>query len=162
MYSNIFYPAFLTYICLMSHTFLLYHIVIATKERRMAIRPDCERSVYKILFHILNKQGCYVYRINGMPDHIHLLIDASPNIAPAKLVGELKRQSSLFIRSNTILPDWSGWSEGYYLETLSRDALENVRQYIINQKSHHIGQPFLDEYRNMLIAQGINPDNTGD
>lgn len=97
-----------------------------------------------------------------MPDHIHLLVDASPNIAPAKLVGELKRQSSLFIRSNTILPDWSGWSEGYYLETLSRDALENVRQYIINQKSHHIGQPFLDEYRNMLIAQGINPDNSGD
>ena len=153
MYSNIFYPAFLTYICHMSHTFLLYHIVISTKERRMAIRPDCERSVYKILFHILNKQGCYVYRINGMPDHIHLLVDASPNIAPAKLVGELKRQSSLFIRSNTILPDWSGWSEGYYLETL---------QYIINQKSHHIGQPFLVEYRNMLIAQGINPDNTGD
>lgn len=162
MYSNIFYPAFLTYICLMSHTFLLYHIVIATKERRMAIRSDCERSVYKILFHILNKQGCYVYRINGMPDHIHLLVDASPNIAPAKLVGELKRQSSLFIRSNTILPDWSGWSEGYYLETLSRDALENVRQYIINQKSHHTTQTFLDEYRNMLIAQGINPDNTDD
>ncbi len=146
----------------MSHTFLLYHIVIATKERRMAISHDCERSVYKILFHILNKQGCYIYRINGMPDHIHLLIDASPNIAPAKLVGELKRQSSLFIRSNAIIHDWPGWSEGYYLESLSRDALENVRQYIINQKSHHIGQQFIDEYRNMLMALGVNPDNTGD
>ncbi len=142
----------------MSHTFLLYHIVIATKERRPVLTASVERRVYAILYHILTKSECYVYRINGMPDHIHLLIDAPCTIAPSRLVGELKRQSSMVINSDKVIESWPGWSQGYYLETLSRSAIGAVKQYIIQQKVHHLHHSFLEEYRDMLVAQGLPPD----
>ena len=94
-----------------------------------------------------------------MPDHIHILIDATPNISPSKLVGELKRQSSLIIRNNNIIDNWQGWADGYYLESLSRNSLESVRQYIINQKPHHANHSYLEEYRDMLLATGVAEDD---
>ena len=143
----------------MSHTFLLYHIVISTKERRPVLTATVERRVYAILYHILSKKECYVHRINGMPDHVHLLIDAPCTLAPSQLVGELKRQSSLVINSDRVVEAWSGWSEGYYLETLSRSAVDGVKQYIVQQKIHHLKHSFLEEYRNLLVAQGVSADD---
>lgn len=142
----------------MSRTFLLYHIVLVTKGRRQVIDMEHERDVYRILFHILDKLECYVHRINGMPDHIHILLDAPAKLSPAKLVGELKRQSSLVIGASHVLRQWPGWVEGYYLESHSRESLERVKNYIINQKKHHAGLSFDDEYRTLLHSQGAEND----
>ena len=143
----------------MSFTNCIYHIVFATSRRIPVIRQDKEREVYALLFHILNKYGCFVYRIGGMPDHIHLLTTVPPTLTVANLVQKLKRESSYFIKEQRMLPGWDGWQDGYGCFSYNIQDVEKISNYIRGQKSHHAWVSFIDEYRAWLIENGVSPDD---
>ena len=53
-----------------------------------------------------------------------------------------------------------GWGEGYAAFTYSRDQIPVVKQYIINQKEHHRKTSFAEEYRQFIIENGGEIDET--
>jgi putative transposase len=65
----------------MSYTQLLYHIVFRTKKSENTIPEQHERELYAYIMGIINKKKSKLYRLGGMPDHIHLLVDIHPTIA---------------------------------------------------------------------------------
>ena len=142
----------------MSFAQSIYHIVFATKNREKIIAPEYEREVYTLLLHILNKNNCHVYRIGGMPDHIHILTDIPAIHAVANIVQSLKRESSTIITQKRIIPHWHGWQEGYGCFSYSIKDVPTIRNYIINQKEHHRNKPFIEELREWLIQNGVSPD----
>ena len=142
----------------MSFTKSVYHIVFGTKHRQAVIPIEHERRVYKILFDLMKSYGAYVYRIGGMPDHVHILVDISSKNALADFVKRLKQESSFLIKNDGIFPGWCGWSEGYGAFTYSSSDIPSVMQYICNQKEHHKKISFIDEYRQWLIEMGVSPD----
>ena len=58
---------------------IFYQIVFSTKNREKTINEDHESELYKYIWGIVDKHGCKLYRINSMPDHIHIFSDLQPS-----------------------------------------------------------------------------------
>lgn len=142
----------------MSFVNCIYHIVFATSRREKCIIHDKEREVYAIIYHILTKNGCHVYRIGDMPDHIHILADIPPTESPSSIIQKIKRESSLAINYQRLLPGWHGWQKGYGCFSYSRHDIPQISHYISTPKEHHKHISFIDEYRAWLIDNGVSPD----
>ena len=78
----------------MSTTTNLIHIVFATRKRHRAIDRPHEEDLYRFIWKLLKEEKCRLLRINGMPDHVHMLIDLAPTISLSSMMQKLKRQSS--------------------------------------------------------------------
>lgn len=88
--------------------------------------------------------------INGMPDHIHLLIGLKPECCLSDLIREIKKASNEFINEHRLTPTKFYWQEGFGAFSYSRSQIETVAKYILNQKEHHKKQTFQEEYLEFL------------
>lgn len=114
--------------------------------------------LYKYIYTFSVNKGCKVFRIGGMPDHIHLLVGLPSTLAVALYVKELKEKTSHWLRTNVMFPYFRGWSEGYAALSCGHDALSAITLYIKNQKEHHKHHSFADEYAEWLKGVGIETD----
>jgi putative transposase len=96
--------------------------------------------------------------VNGVSDHIHILIGLNPSISISDTVHDIKRNSSLFINNNKLVPGRFSWQEGYGAFSYSRTQIENVYRYIQNQETHHANNTFRDEYLSLLKKYEIDYD----
>ena len=129
----------------MSKTSLLCHIVFATKMRERTILMDKKRELYAYINGIIQNKNCYTIRINGMDDHIHILVDMHPTVAVADLVKVIKQSSSNWLRQNWLFPMFMGWGKGYYAASIGIEGKEACRNYIMNQEEHHRNENFMQE-----------------
>lgn len=53
---------------------------------------------------------------------------------------------------------FNGWQEGYGAFTYSAKEKHAVIEYIKNQKQHHYGETFKDEYCRLLIEHDVEFD----
>ena len=144
----------------MSYTHLVYHIVFRTHRSIPAINEQHQRELYAYIHgYIINHKG-KLYRIGGMPDHIHMLVSIPANTAVSEFVRGLKFASSGWLKGNASFPLFSGWGEGYAAFTLSRKQIPVVKQYIIGQKEHHKKTTFAEEYRQFIVENGVEIDET--
>jgi len=143
----------------MSYSRHIYHLVFRTKFSRPTITEKSEKLFYNYLWGICKNEHCFVHRIGGMPDHVHVLLEIPPTIAVADLVQKLKQSSSHFIhnqRSSFLL--FEGWAEGYASFTYCQTELETVKQYISNQKEHHKKKSFKEELEEILLENNVKFD----
>jgi putative transposase len=117
-----------------------------------------KEDLYKYIWGIVKNKNCKLYRINGMPDHIHLLTDLHPSISLADFVKEVKVASSIWLKQNENFPKFEAWAEGYGAFTISQKEKERVMDYIKNQEKHHKEFSFADEYRNLLKEFDVEID----
>jgi REP element-mobilizing transposase RayT len=141
----------------MSDVFAPYHVVFSTYRRQLTINSANSEALYRYMWDILKCRGCRLYRINGMPDHVHLLLELNPSVALASLVGELKRSSSLWMKRSGLFPAFEGWGKEYYAHTLGIEGLDRVKSYIINQREHHRVRSFREELDELFASCGIVP-----
>ena len=89
--------------------------------------------------------------IGGADDHVHALFSLSKNLALKKVVEEVKKGSSKWIKTG----DGTGnadfkWQGGYAGFSVSPSNEAEVRRYIENQVEHHQAMTFQDELRSLL------------
>ena len=119
---------------------LNYHLVLVTKYRRKCINADLMRRLKEILNELCKKWDSKLIEFNGESDHIHLLIELNPKIAPSVFVNNLKTVSSRLIRRD-FLPHlrklyWKDpvfWSRSYCILTCGGAPLSVIKQYIEQQ-----------------------------
>ena len=68
----------------MSYTNLVYHIVFRTYRSIPAIDEEHERELYAYAHGYITRHRAKLYRIGGMPDHVHLLVSLPPDLAPRR------------------------------------------------------------------------------
>jgi putative transposase len=140
----------------MSYTCLLYHIVIRTKRSEPTICEDHERELYAYIYEFLKNHDCKLYRLNGMPDHLHILVSIHPSIALSDLLRDLKTATSKMMKADRQkFPMFDGWGSEYFACTVSLSKKEKVREYIINQKEHHKHIKTRDEIIQLCEKNGI-------
>ena len=122
----------------MSKVIALYHIVFCTYERHMTIPEESKRELYRYIFGILRNNGCHLWRMNGIGNHIHILISLPSTISLATLVQKVKQSSSLWLKNNPLFPHFYKWAKEYYAATISFREREGVIEYIRNQEEHHL------------------------
>ncbi len=88
--------------------------------------------------------------INGMGDHVHILIGLAPNKTISDLVKEVKRASTNFINEQGWFTGKFSWQEGYGAFSYGQSQLQTIINYIKNQEKHHQSKNFREEYISLL------------
>ena len=133
-------------------------IVFAVKGRQSLILSKWEEDLYKYITGIVQNKDQKLLAINGMPDHIHILIGMKPSCKLSDLVREVKKSSNDFINDNGFCSRKFEWQEGYGAFSYSHSALDNIIGYINNQKEHHKVKTFKEEYHLILYKFEIEFD----
>lgn len=121
----------------------------------MAIPEESKKELYAYMYGILRNNKCYTLRINGIANHVHLLVDVHPTVAVANLVKELKQWSSHWMKQNPRFPDFDGWGDGYYAFSIGIDGLSACKDYIIGQEKHYLKCDTLEEVKEIARLNGV-------
>ena len=125
-------------------------IVFAVKNRKALINSEWEEQLYKYITGIITNKNQKLIAINGTNSHIHIFIGMKPTCCLSDLVREIKKASNQFIQEKKITPFKFNWQSGYGAFSYNHSQLDNVYNYILNQKEHHKKKPFKDEYLDFL------------
>jgi putative transposase len=142
----------------MSHSFykIWLHIVFSTKNHENYLISNIDSIIFNYLQDQYIELGCKVKIINGMPDHVHCLIQQNPNKSIAEIIKQIKGASSHWINQNNIIPFEFSWQTGYGVFSVSESQIDKVYKYIKEQKKHHIKVSFQEEYIAFLKLHKIN------
>ena len=124
------------------------HLIFSTKNRLDLIAPEIEYSLYGYLGGIARAKKSSIVIVNGIPNHIHILLKLHPSVALAALVKELKAYSTGWMKKQGY-QDFS-WQNGYGGFSVSRSSLEAVVAYITKQKEHPQAQIFEAEITSLI------------
>lgn len=116
-----------------------YHIVWCTKYRHKILCGDLGSSLKETLRQIAENNYFRIEEMETDMDHIHLLIDCSPQHYIPDMLKVLKGVSArrLFKAHPETKKDlWGGhlWNPSYFIATVSDNTEEQIRGYIKGQK----------------------------
>src|SRR5438445_12893123 len=136
----------------MAHTYssILLHTVWSTKSRLPLITSDLKHRLYGYIRDIAEDQDVKIIIINGMPDHVHALMNVKPSICISDVMRAIKTSSSKWVRMTFPEKMTFGWQEGYGAFSVGLTTLPSVKTYIQNQEEHHKHKTFEDEFLKFL------------
>ena len=135
---------------------LYVHIVFHVKNNSCKIRKQEKDELYAYMGSIIRDNESIPILINGVEDHVHILCVMSKNIALAKLVEEVKRHSSRWIKTRDKHYARFAWQGGYGGFSVSPSLHYKTKNYIARQEEHHKKRNFKEEYRLFLKEYGID------
>ena len=134
---------------------LLYHVVFGTKNRRATVDDELRSRLHSYLGGVVREMQGNPLAVNGVADHVHLLISLPPSVSVADAVRVIKTNSSKWIHET--FPQKSfAWQAGYAVFTVSQSKRETVSRYIARQDEHHRRVTFKDELAALLRRHGIS------
>ena len=139
-----------------TYTQLYIHIVFAVKHRSNLIQSHWKNELYKYITGIVTNKNQKTMIINGMPDHIHILVSIKPDWTISDLVRDIKSNSSKWINEKHWVNGIFEWQNGYGAFSVSSSQLMVVIKYIENQENHHKNQTFKNEYIDFLKGYQID------
>jgi REP element-mobilizing transposase RayT len=128
------------------------------KFRECIIQKQWKDDLYKYISNIVQSNGHKLLQINGMPDHVHILIGYQPNQALSDLMKAVKQGSSHWINKKRLTRTKFRWQSGYAAFSHSSSQVQKVIQYIKNQESHHKKKTFTEEYTQFLKNWKVDYD----
>ncbi|MHC1736378.1 MAG: IS200/IS605 family transposase [Ignavibacteriaceae bacterium] len=134
------------------------HFIFAVQNRLSLIQDEWQSGLYKYMTGIVEHHNHKLFAINGMSDHIHLLVSMNPKQAPSDLVYHIKRSSSIWINENKLALGQFAWQDGFGAFTYGKSQIPEVAKYIENQKQHHSKKTFQEEYLKLLELFEIKYD----
>jgi putative transposase len=134
------------------------HLVFSTKNRVPLILDEMQSRLYEHIGGILREQKCRLVAAGGMPDHIHLLVLLSKQVALCELMRDMKSASSKWIHDTFPREQDFSWQAGYGAFAASHSNMPQVTRYIANQAQHHRAQSYQDEFISLLTKHEIEFD----
>lgn len=118
---------------------LQYHIVWCTKYRRRVLCDGIDEELEQYLLRMAEDYRFAIPAMEVMPDHVHLLVDCSPQFELPRMLKILKGNTArwLFLAHPELKKQlWGGhlWNPSYCVVTVSDRSREMVEKYIDSQK----------------------------
>jgi len=136
---------------------LYVHVVWSTWDRMPLISPEIERAAFRLMESEARKMGCTVMALNGMPEHVHMVVSLPTTVTVADIVKQVKGVSSRFV-NQTVQPNgqFFKWQANYGAFTVSRWDLDKVIGYVKRQKEHHASNDLIQDWE--TATEDISPD----
>ena len=124
-----------------------YHFVWITKYGYKILRGRVAERARDLLRQICQARGVVIIRGAVSPDHIHMLVSAPPELAPAKLVQYLKgrswrRMQEEFAELRKRYWGQPLWARGYFCASVGAVDEDTIKKYIESQKWDEEDQGF--------------------
>lgn len=120
-----------------------YHLVWCIKYRHKIIKGNIETILKEMLQGIADNHNFKIITMESNLDHIHLLIDCSPQHYIPDVVKNLKGNTARFMFKE--FPELKKkllgghlWNPSYFVATVSEITREQIENYINSQKD---GEP---------------------
>ncbi len=134
------------------------HITFSTKNRVNLIDDNIENALYAYIGGICKGLECNPIKVGGYKNHIHILCVLSKKITQIKLLEEVKKQSSKWIKTQDNKYSNFYWQDGYGIFSVNSTQIEIVKNYILNQTNHHKRTTFQEEFTAFLNKYKIDYD----
>ncbi len=128
---------------------VLVHLIFSTKHREPLIGLEIRPRLYAYLVGILDNLKSPSLQTGGVADHVHILFLLGRTISQAELVEEVKKSSSIWMKTEGGVPGFS-WQAGYGAFSIGESQADTVIHYIQKQEEHHRTVTFQDEFRKFL------------
>jgi REP element-mobilizing transposase RayT len=137
---------------------LLVHVIFSTRNRQSLITPEVEPQLFAYIGGILKNNTSRLIDAGGTADHVHLIISQSKNISLSSLMKDVKKDSSVWIKTKSATFRDFHWQDGYGAFSISKADLSGLKKYLANQKDHHRKRSFKEELINFLDEYGMEYD----
>ncbi len=127
-------------------TQLYVQCIFAVKGRQKLLNKTWREDVFKYMAGILTNKGQKPIIINGVEDHVHLLIGLTSSVSISELIRDVKNNSSQFINNHNWVRGKFYWQEGFGAFTYSHSQLDMIYNYVKNQEEHHKVKSFKEKY----------------
>ena len=134
------------------------HLIFHIKTTSPQIRSVDLNRVHSYMGQLINSTGCIEIRTGGVGDHVHVLFLLSKDVSISRVVEEVKRNSSRWIKSIDCYYRMFAWQSGYAAFSVSQSVVDKTLQYIMQQQEHHKKCSFVDEYKEFLQLYQVKYD----
>ena len=133
-----------------TYTRIVYQIVFQTRNWESTLEKYNRKRLFEYMSKTLINKKCFVYRVGGYNNHIHILISLHPTLSLSALVKDIKLSSASFIQKEKLFPYFKGWNEGYGAFTYTSEAIPRLIDYIKDQNEHHKQENSFEETKQLL------------
>ena len=105
---------------------MLAHIVFSTKNRADLIAPEIEDGLFGYMHGIVENNAAKLIIANGTANHVHLLVSLPKKIDIPELIGDIKRDSSSWIKKQDNQFNNFYWQKGYGAFSIGQSQVETV------------------------------------
>ena len=137
----------------------LVHPVYSTKCRHPWIPKEHWKGLWAYQAGIFEAWESPALKIGGVSDHVHALFSLSKNHALKKIVEEVKKGSSKWMKIEGPQFQDFQWQAGYAAFSVSQSNAEPVNFYIENQEEHHQKMTCQDELRALFKKHRVDFDD---
>jgi putative transposase len=137
---------------------ILLHLVFSTKNREPFIFPELESELHAYIAGIHKNMACPLLKIGGTENHVHILCRLERVVTVSKLLEEVKKSSSRWLKGREERLAGFAWQAGYGAFSIGMSNIEALERYIEGQEAHHQKQCFEEEYRALLKKYCIEWD----
>ena len=134
------------------------HITFSTKKRYPFIDSNIEQELWAYLGGICKELECNLIRVGGYNDHVHVCCLLSKKITQIKLLEEIKKESSRWIKTKGRQYSKFYWQDGYGIFSVNPYEVDKVIEYIDNQSKHHRKRSFKEELLAFLKKYKVEYD----
>ncbi len=125
-------------------------VVFTVRGRQCLIQKQHRERLHKYITGIVQERDHKMLAVFCMPDHVHFLAGIRPRMAISDLVREVRTATSSLINAEQLSLTRFSWQDGFGAFSYSRDQIDTVVRYILNQEEHHRTKSFREEYLNLL------------
>ena len=138
---------------------VLLHIVFSTKSREKTVPKQSMATLHACIAGACRTLGCEAYRVGGTADHVHIACTLPRTVTIAKLLEEIKKSSSAWMKKQPGGHRTFAWQAGYGAFCLGQSQLPGLVEYIDRQGEHHLSRTFKEELVDFLERYGIEYDD---
>ena len=136
----------------------IVHLIFSTKNREPLLTAQIRPDLHSYIGGILREWDSPAILMNSVADHVHILFCLSKNHPLKKVVEEIKKGSSKWIKTKSKRYSDFHWQNGYGAFSVSESNCPRVKTYIANQEAHHRIRTFQDEFRAFLRRHRVEFD----
>ena len=134
------------------------HVIFSKNRTLFLVDTGLRKRMHAYLASIIKVHDSPARIVGGTADHVHILLALSRTNPISKVIGEVKRNSSKWIKTNGSDFELFQWQSGYGAFSVSFSRIDEVQKYIAEQMEHHKKMSFQEEYRNFFRKHNVNFD----
>ncbi len=120
-----------------TYTQIHLHLIFAVQNRISLIQDFWAERLYQYITGIVQTNKHKMIIVNGMPDHLHIVIGMRPTQSLSDLMQDIKGSSSKWINDNKLIAGKFQWRESYGAFSYGKSQVPKLIDYVKNQKLHH-------------------------
>jgi REP element-mobilizing transposase RayT len=94
---------------------------------------------------VAEEKGIHVIEINGVEDHMHLLLQMHPAQNLSQVMRLLRAESTEWLNDTQLVKQEFGWSDEIIAYSVSPGSLQQVGSFIERQEEYHLSKTFENE-----------------